>query len=211
MNEQFKKNAQPNETPVANGSVNSKARKELFPPKLSIKQNWGRFIAYFSILSGGLLFFLPGGLLCAVDQFCFEKHFMFQSDLFVGYISLGLIPFGIILDRYIRHRILVHKARLEDPSSVYAAMVEADTVEPRLTNPEKPDNYKKNKEDLENEVERLRKLGQDGWTEYQVLSLNQMLVDFLKLDDLKSRTQMNLYNLKEYSEDSAYLLDKERL
>ncbi len=208
MSEQFKKNAQADETPVANGSGNSKARKELFPPELSRWQICGLIIAYFFFV-GGLLFFFFAGLLCAVDKFCFENHFMFPSGLNGTYISLGLIPLGIILDRYIRHRILVHKARREDPSSVYATMVEADTVEPRLTNPERPDDYRKNKDDLKNEVERLKKLGQDGWTEYQVLPLNQMLVAFLKLDDLKSRTEMNLDILKEWSEETGHPLDKE--
>ena len=77
MSEQFKKNAQPDETPVANGSGNSKARKEFFPPKLSIRQKWGLFIAYF-FFSGGLLFFFFGGLLCAVNQFVLKNTLCFN-------------------------------------------------------------------------------------------------------------------------------------
>jgi len=91
-------------------------------------------------------------------------------------------------------------------------IVEAETVEPRLVKPEKkPDNFDQKVKDLKNEVVRLRdKLGNKEWTEYQVLSLNQMLVDFQKVDDLIASAQLSLAELEDYAEASTTRYDWEQ-
>lgn len=124
-----------------------------------------------------------------------------------AYIGLGLGLVGLFVDRILRHKALVHEARLEDRSEVEASIVEARSVEPRITNPEKPDDFAKKKHRLNIEVRRLCKLGPKGWTEYQVLPLNRMLVDFMKVDDLKAQARSRLAELEDYSEDSAFSYD----
>ncbi|MFZ3135904.1 MAG: hypothetical protein WA126_00770 [Thermodesulfovibrionales bacterium] len=93
--------------------------------------------------------------------------------------------------------------------------VEACTVEPRLIIIKagqeqiiKPENYDEKKLELEKEVSRLKELSTKGWTEYQVLSLDQMLLDFLKVDDLIARASSRLADLGDYAEDISYDLEK---
>lgn len=62
---------------------------------------------------------------------------------------------------------------------------------------------------MKNEANRLERLGSRGWTEYQVLSLNQLLVDFLKEDELKGRARSSLEDLFEYTEWSSSRHDPE--
>ncbi|MDA2923763.1 hypothetical protein MYX65_03735 [Acidobacteria bacterium AH-259-L09] len=57
---------------------------------------------------------------------------------------------------------------------------------------------------MKRKAESLEKQGRRAWTEYQVLSLDRSLVDFLKEDDLKSRALSTLSELEDYAEDSTY-------
>ena len=94
---------------------------------------------------------------------------------------------------------------------VDATMVGARTVWPRLIKPYKrPAPYDDKVKELNDEVERLKDLGNRGWTEYQVLSLNQLLVDFYAVEDLIANTRLNLEELEEYAEDSTIRYDREK-
>lgn len=117
---------------------------------------------------------------------------------------------ALIIDRLIRHKRLVHEARVEDRSEVEAFIQEVKHVEPRLQSPERPAEFEKRRKNLDDEVDRLEKqLGPRAWTEYQVLPLDQMLVDFLKVDDLIARAKSLLAELDDYARDSAYRYDLE--
>ncbi len=197
----------------------SKRHEEMFPPKL-LKKEWVTLIISYIAFALALLY--------VVEQFCSIHILSWLPDswltwcrLFLErifgpcvwgtYIALGVVITALLIRCVIKHRFSVQKARLEDRSVVDAMIVEAETVEPRLTDPEKkPENFDKKKEDLEEEASRLRDISSRGWTEYQVLSLNQMLVDFLKVDDLIASTQLSLTELKDYAEDSARRYDWEQ-
>jgi hypothetical protein len=69
-------------------------------------------------------------------------------------------------------------------------------------------NFDVKKQQVADELQRLELLGPTGWTEFELLPLNQLVVEFLKLDDLKSRTLSYLADLSEYAEDSAYRYDQ---
>ena len=61
---------------------------------------------------------------------------------------------------------------------------------------------------IENEVRRLtEKLGPEGWTEFQVLTLDQLVIDFLALEDLKAHARSSLVELKEYADGAAFSYD----
>lgn len=177
------------------GNGTSKRLQDPFPPKLSRRQLITRAITYIF----GLL-----ALIYLADQFYFLK---LPFSIFGTHIAFGFILTVLLIDRLIRHELNIHKARLVDRSEVDAIIVEAKTVEPRLKDPERPEDYEHKKQDLLEEVQRLEKLGPNGWTEYQILSLNQMLIDFLKLDDLKVLAASRLADLEEYALDSAYHYD----
>lgn len=188
----------------------SKDNEPPFPPELPC---WKRVVLCF-IYVGGLFasLYLVNQFCCYLVQFspiyfCLLK---FSPSICGTYIAFAFLIIVLPIDRFIRRRLIVHNARLEDRSEVEATIVEAETVEPRLLNPVRPEDYDKKKKDLDKEVERLRKLGPKGWTEYQVLSLNQMLVDFLGEDDLIARSQLSLADLKEYAEGDAYRYDIEQ-
>lgn len=196
MSEQPNQSAQPPRSP----SGGPKLRKDLFPPKLSWWEKATLWISYTALILMSLYL---------MDQLCLQR--ITASSVCGTYIAFGVVLSMLLIDRLVRHRLFVHKARLEDPSEIEALIVEAKTVERRLTDPEKPHNYDEKKDQLEKEVTRLQEeVSNRGWTEYQVLSLNQMLVDFLKVDDLIARAQLNLAELEEYAEDSAYRYDRDQ-
>ncbi len=178
----------------------SKRDKDPFPPKLLW---WQWIILVISYLLGFC------SALYLVDQFC--ALWNWPSSICFSYIAFGVLIAVLIIDRIIRRKILVHKARLVDQSLVEAMMIEAATVEPRKYGSIiKPDGYKDKVDNLNYEVKRLKDEGNRYWTEYQILSLNQMLVDFLSVDDLISSVRLSLAELEEYAEDSAYPYDRDR-
>lgn len=121
------------------------------------------------------------------------------------YLALAVFLTGLVSDFIIRHKILVHKKRKEDRSEIEALIQEARYVRPRLTNPERPAGFAAKREQIEKEVKRLEdNVGPKGWTEFQVLTLDRMLIDFLPLEDLKARARSSLDELKEYAYGEAF-------
>ena len=149
-----------------------------------------------------------GAFVVALDQISFEQPLILSSYPLWAYTGFSLGLAGLFLDRYLRHKVIVHRSRLEDPSEIQASIQEAKTVEPRLSIPTmKPDNYPEKTNELDSEVERLDEIGPEAWTEYQVLPLKHLLVDFLKLDDLRALAHLILTELGQYAQDSAYHYD----
>ena len=196
MSEQQNKSNQLTDSENTEGG-NSKCRQDPFPPKLSRFQWVVLIVTYvFAIVA----------IINLVDQFCI--HYFYDPCVCCTYITLAFLLAVLLIDRTIRNKIIVHRARLVDQSLVEATMVGAETVEPRLTGLSMRSNdYKK---EIKDEVKRLRKLGNLSWTEYQVLSVNQMLVDFYNVDDLIANTRLSLAELEEYAEDSAIRYDREK-
>lgn len=186
-----------------------RAQDNPFPPRLTKSEVTRRSIGWV---------FLLAGLLYVIEQLCLARVFPSLGDTFPAaicatYIALGFVLVGVGLILQVLHMPSVYKGRLEDRSEVEALFVEVRTTEPRLpeTNacPRKPDNYVQKKNDLDVEVHRLEDIGYRGWTEYQVLALHQMLVDFLKVDDLIASARLRLAELEEYADDSATRYDWE--
>lgn len=197
-----------------------KRKEEPFPPKLKW---WEWVILWLSYVVALFLLIYLIEQLCLIRVFSgFEKNCSFLKEILCPcvcctYIAFGIVLVVLIIDRVVRHKLCVHKKQRVDPSTVDAMIVEANTVEPRLGKLEekkgsseidnknvKPDNFLKKKEDLNEEVKRLKNLGNLGWTEYQVLSLDQMLVDFLKVDDLITNARLRLAQLKDYADGSSF-------
>ena len=154
--------------------------------------------------AGRIRFLCAPALLLAlvylIDQFSFQ---LAPPSVFLSDLALALALSTFLVWKIINRRILLHEARIEDPSEVASTFVEADNVERRLTDPEKPDDFDGKVKELQTEVQRLKKLGRDRWTEYEILSLNQLLVEFLKPDELKARAQSSLEDLQEYARTSS--------
>ena len=159
-------------------------QKIVFPQKLKRYELVILFICYFGLFL--ILIYISALSPC----------------LWGTYLAFGLLITFLLVDRIIRHKFRVHKARLVDPSSVDSRFVDVQTIEPRLSEPQKPDDYSTKKQQVIEEKERLEKFGYYGCTEHQVLSLDQLLIDFLQIDELKARALSNLSKLQEYAEAS---------
>ena len=86
-----------------------------------------------------------------------------------------------------------------------ALIQEAKSVLTRTRHPSSSEDIEKKISQIKDEVDRLvSTVRPEGWTEYQILTLNQQLIDFLFLDDLKARALSSLDELKEYAEGQAY-------
>ena len=207
-----------NEIRVRRGVLGGE-KKASFPPRLTRSERVLLSICYVALLLAAVYLMEQFCLVHAISWLLVSwvtwcRAFLEQvcSPCVWGtYVVFFLVLAGLIIQRLVCHKISVYKDRLEDLSAIEAMIVEAETVEPRLLNRVKrPETFEQKKKDLDAEVTRLREMGSRGWTEYQVLSLDQMLVDFLKVDDLVAKARLNLAELEEYAEDSACRYDWEQ-
>ncbi|MCZ6672441.1 MAG: hypothetical protein O7C75_05810 [Verrucomicrobia bacterium] len=176
--------------------------KDRFPPELSGRQKAFKWFVYGAALVA---------VLVVIDQLFFNKPLIFP---FVSscpcwvYIALGVFLINLYHICYFHHRSLVHEARLVDRSVVEGMIRDAKSAEPRLTEPaEKPDDFERKKAELIEEVDGLRTRGPETWTEYQVLLLDQKLIDFMKVDDLRAYAHSSLNTLSDYVQDVTYPTD----
>ena len=178
-----------------------------FPPKLSPCQ--------IAILTASYtLVFL--GAIVTITELCFQTPVP-VNDIFPflnlidttcsSYVGIGFVLTGIIVDRIIRHDTRLHKLRLEDISVVKSIIITAKTFDSR--NSSSGIDFEEKKKQLSEEVSRLINLTDQGWTEYQILPIQKMLVDFRSNDELIADARSALAELKDYVAASSYRDDKE--
>lgn len=153
------------------------------------------------------LFWGISAALYTLCQLCITSR---PSDPCWTYVALGLVLASINTLPVILRKWLSHHKRLVDRSEVEAMIVEAETVE-RPTDEAKYDEkiYEKREQNIREEIGRLIEKTFREWTEYQVLSLGQMIVEFLKKDELKARSDSLLDDLKDYAAEPAISYDRE--
>ena len=122
------------------------------------------------------------------------------------HLALMLFLIGLVLDRVLRHKRLVHIEQVVDRSEVEARIQEARNIRSRLSIrkdgqlEERPADINKLKENVDQEVQRLKCIGPAAWTAYQALILDRLLIDFLPIEDLKARATSYLAELEDYAE-----------
>ena len=144
----------------------------------------------YSMLLIQILPFVPSKIGCFLSNLCF----LFSPNPSLTYIVLFLAPFAWLVHFIVWHKKREYDFRLEDPAEVKALIVEAESAIKRSEDKQNPSK----RGELKKEVKRLRELGYENWTDYQILNLDRMLVDFLKPDDLKARAKSRLEELQEY-------------
>jgi hypothetical protein len=97
------------------------------------------------------------------------------------------------IDRILRHRHKVHAARLEDRSEVERLFLHPVLKE----------------EASASMVSYFERLGPEGWTEYEVLPLRQLIIQKATAADLVPMAQTILDVLKDYLQDTSYRYDEE--
>lgn len=175
--------------------------------KISGCQKWRLGIIYcvlgicYSIILIQILHCIPSKISCCL--YSSSCSFLVPNPC-LTYIALISAILAWLVHFFIWHKQKVYKLRKEDRSEVMASIREAETVESRLQGePKKPDNFETKKKDLTEEVKRLEQLGDENWLDYEILTLNVMLVDFLKPDDLKARARASLEDLQDYCTNRA--------
>ena len=179
------------------------AETNVFPPELTPREQFVQLCLLFIVI-------LDAAYLAV--QFCKIEWWVIGPSVCGTYIGLGFLLFALFLCRSIEQKLIIHRARLIDVSVVHAMFVEARTVErghDKKSDEEREKIFVNKKEGLNAEVERLEKLQLFGWTEYQILSLSQMLVDFLTIDELKARAVSTLDDLREFGGDAKSRYDRD--
>ena len=131
-------------------------------------------------------------------------HFHYSEDwrIYILLTSLGAL---VIVDRHFMHLGDVYRARLEDASYVRSLIRQAK----EYTDTEVDESNLPEKANLKSEICCLDSIGQDHWTEYQVLPLERKLAEFFCDSDLISKSTEKLSELNEYAQDSHYRYDIE--
>ena len=171
-----------------------------FPPELSRLDKVILIVCYILGILGAII---------TIIELCFQKPVLIGTTC-SSYVGIGFFLTGIIVDRIIRNEIRSHELRSEDPSIVESIIIEATTIDSKISSPRiSSDDFERKKSQLSGEVSRLKKLIDQGCTEYQILPIQKMLVYFMSNDELMTRAQSALAELQEYAEDSSYRYDKE--
>ena len=130
------------------------------------------------------------------------------------YIALLMFLIGLVTERWLLHELRVHETRTEDQSEINALIQEASNVQPRLRiqnkdgqQEDRPKDFDRLKMQVDSEVERLGNLGPEAWTDYQIVPLDRLLIDFLPIEDLKARARSSLVDLEEYAVGDAFSYD----
>ena len=173
--------------------------EDKLPPELT---PWRRCILWIA-----RIFMLIGTcwLIFVCSQIFWNSSALWQC-IFCTYLALAGFLSGLLADFLVRHKMRVHESRKADRSEVEALVQEASNIRPRLTRPRRrPIDYDNNREKIVEEVRRLKDdVGPKGWTEFQVLPLDRLRVDFLAIEDLKALALSSLEDLKEYAEGEAF-------
>ena len=174
--------------------------EDKLPPELP---DWRRYFLYFAraVMGAGILY-----VIYSCTQI-FWSPGVAPKCTYCTYLALAGFLSGLVSEFVIRHREFIHKARKEDLSVVDALIQEAKNIDPKLTKPEMSASLAERSKQVKNEVSRLESLGPEGWTEFQILTLNRLLIDFLPIEDLKARALSSLDELKEYADGDAFSYD----
>ena len=154
---------------------------------------------------------LMGAGICWLIYICYQIFWNLgavSQCIYCTYLALIGFLTGLVTEFLIRHKIRVHESRKADRSEVELLIQEARNVQPRLSDPDRPIDYIEKRKKIDEEVRRLTvNVGPKGWTEFQVLTLDRLRIDFLTIEDLKALARSSLADLKEYADGDAFSYD----
>ena len=132
------------------------------------------------------------------------------------------IPTGFILlwvygHLWLTYDLKFHEKQIQDRDTIEALIQNARSVVGRIEGEQQlprgavQDDREALANDIAVEIRRLRAMTPEGWTYYQTLHLDQLLVEALDSEEaLKARAELQLTELKDYVEESAYPFDTEQ-
>ena len=172
--------------------------EDKLPPELPVWRRVLRIIGWI-LMAVGLIY---------VANFCFSLLIWREPSLVCfpcAYLALLGLLAGLVCYFLAAHPLRVHKERLLDRSEVEATIQEARHVVKEQSRKDWVADYDQKCLWLEQEACRLEKnVGPKGWAEYQVLTLESLLIDFLTVEDLVARARSYLVELREYAHGEAF-------
>lgn len=147
------------------------------------------------------------------NSYLFQKFLSVEkTNTLVLYASLLSISLVVIITRWSLNNWLVHKARLVDRSYVYSILAKAESIEPTVAKDDeklRPINYDFKKSHVDNLKEKLNlKLNDNKIKEWDLLPLQNSLVDFIPANELIGTALLLLDELEDYADDTTYSIDR---
>ncbi len=134
-------------------------------------------------------------------------------------IPIGFILLWVYGHLWLKYDLNIHERQIQDRDMIEALIQNANEVAGRIRREQQASGGESQDnsaalglgEEIEAEIGRLRAMTPEGWTYYQTLHLDQLLVDALDTEEaLKARAELRLAVLKDYGEESSYQFDTEQ-
>ena len=190
---------------------NAEKKNSWNPPELEC---WQKIIKWISI---AILIVVPGlfltAALCCVlnpellevicaDDSCLPGIFVLVSGIIL------MLPISIIAILWVRYRVAIHEEKVQDRSTVESLLEQACTTASLLECEQDDVEKSTYAQEIHAEIKRLREIGPDGWTYYQTLHLDLLLVDtFFGEEEVISNAELALTQLADYVADSSAPFD----
>ena len=163
-------------------------------------------LMFWWILFGGIA-------LCALAGFLCQLLAPARHTELLAYFFLLAFLFCINAIRLLSQKWLVSLARQEDESYINHLLATARAVQPTVgtkDSPERPKNYKQKRSEIQSEIARIKALPVSQRVEWELLPLQNLLLDFMNVHVLISQARLKLDDLEEYAADTAYSIDREK-
>ena len=185
------------------GDETTRRPEARLPPQLP---RWKCMLLWFA---DGAFVIAIGFILLSCVTHAFNWSWLSPGQCWL-YIAIMVAILGLSTDRFLRYPRQVHNGRLEDRGEVEKVLDELFNVRPRLDTPDQltPFDFEDRKKAILQEVNAFKEKDPMTWVDYKVLYFRQLLVDFLKIEELISKSRSILSNLEDYAEDTAFRYDK---
>ena len=192
---------------------NSQKKRHWIPPELEDRQK--KLLCIFKGFGlAGILLLVPACILLFVYPMSILVAICEQCVL--G-LPIGFIIFGIYGYLWLRYDLETFEKQVQGRDTIEAMIQSAWAMVGRIEHKQQI-SASDDQEDrviiaksILSEIRRLESISPSGWTYFQTLHLDQLLVDALDSEqELKARAELRLSSLKDYVEESAYAFDKEQ-
>ena len=131
-------------------------------------------------------------------------------------VPVGFILLWVYGHLWLRYDLTTFEKQVQDRDIIEALIQKANEVVGRIDReqqaPERDtqDNRAALGKEIEAEIKRLKDMTPEGWTHYQTLHLDQLLVEAFEEEALKARAELKLTVLKDYVAESSNPFDTDQ-
>ena len=158
------------------------------------------------ITFGAVAIIALAGLICVLLNPSDKGHSLSYMFLLVFLLSIHAI-------RLLSHKWLVFLSRVEDESYINQLLVTARSIEPTVgtkDKPIRPTDYEEKVNTINQEADRIENLEMTQIVEWELLPLQNLLLQFMNVHVLISQARLKLDDLEDYASDTAYSIDREQ-